>query len=33
LIVSGIDGSSIVVTQSTNGTSATTARHRSGRIE
>ena len=33
LAVSGIEASSMVFTQSTNGTSATTARHRSGRIE
>ena len=32
-MVSGMDGSSIVVTQSTNGTSATTARHRCGARE
>src|SRR5580658_1802127 len=33
LMVSGISGSSMVVTQSTNGTSATTARQRRGAIE
>ena len=33
VMVSGMDGSSIVVTTSTNGTSATTARHRSGAME
>ena len=31
-MVSGMDGSSMVVTTSTNGTSATTARHRPGAI-